>query len=75
MQWLTEYVCHEAENSRLKEQHGKMHRRLGSVTLSWLAFLPAKSGPNFPREKSQRNNTVVKKRTIIIMKFDKEAQQ
>ena len=24
MQWLTEYICHEAENSRQKEQHGKM---------------------------------------------------
>ena len=36
-----------------------MHRRLGSATLSKLA-LPGERNPNFPWEKSQCENTVVK---------------
>ena len=36
-----------------------MHRRLGSTTLSQLAF-PGESNPNFPWKKSQGNNAVVK---------------
>ena len=36
-----------------------MHRRLGSATLSHLAF-PGKGNPNFPWEKSHWDNTVVK---------------
>ena len=35
-----------------------MHRRLGSATLSELAF-PGESNSNFPREKSHWDNTVV----------------
>ena len=37
-----------------------MNPRLGSATLSQLAF-PGKGNPNFPWEKSHSNNTVVKK--------------
>ena len=36
-----------------------MHSRLGSATLSQLAF-PGESNPNFPWEKSHWNNTVLK---------------
>ena len=35
-----------------------MHRRLGSATLSQLAF-PGERNPNFPWEKSHWDNTVV----------------
>ena len=38
-----------------------MYRRLGSVTLLQLDF-HGESDPNFPWEKSQRDNTVVKKK-------------
>ena len=38
-----------------------MHRRLGSATLSHLAF-PGESNQNFLWEKSQRDDTVVKKK-------------
>ena len=38
-----------------------MHRRLGSATLSQLAF-PGESNPNFPWEKSHWYNSVVKKK-------------
>ena len=38
-----------------------MHRRLGSATLSQLAF-PGKGNPNFPWEKSHWDNTCVKKK-------------
>ena len=38
-----------------------MHSRLGSATLSQLAF-PGESNLNFPWEKSQLDNTVVKKK-------------
>ena len=37
-----------------------MHARLGSATLSQLAF-PGEGNPNFPLEKSHLENTVVKK--------------
>ena len=37
-----------------------MHRRLGSATLSQLAF-PGERDPNFPWEKSHCDNTVLKK--------------
>ena len=40
-----------------------IHRKLGSATLSQLAF-PGKSNPNFPWEKPQRENTAVKKERI-----------
>ena len=36
-----------------------MHSRMGSATLSQLAF-PGESNPNFPWEKSHWDNTVVK---------------
>ena len=38
-----------------------MHRRLGSATLSQLAF-PGENNPNFPWDISQWDNTVVKKK-------------
>ena len=47
-----------------------MHRRLGGATLSQLAF-PGESNPNFPWEKSYRNNTLVKrviKKSIVSVK-------
>ena len=36
-----------------------MHRRLGSATMSQLAF-PGEANPNFPWEKSHWGNTIVK---------------
>ena len=39
-----------------------MHRRLGSATLSQLAF-PGENNPNFPWEKSHWDNTVVKSKS------------
>ena len=39
-----------------------MHGRLGSATLSQLAF-PGESNLNFPCQKSQQDNTVVKGKT------------
>ena len=39
-----------------------MHRRLGSATLSQLAF-PGEDNPNFPWEKSCWGNTVVKSKS------------
>ena len=46
-----------------------MHRRLGSVTLSQLAF-PGESNLNFPWEKSHWQNTFVKS----FQKFKKEVK-
>ena len=43
----------------LKDPACTILHRLGSVTLSQLAF-PKESNQNFPREKSKRDNTVVK---------------
>ena len=40
-----------------------MHRRLGSATLSQLAF-PGEGNPNFPWEKSHWDNKVVKKNKV-----------
>ena len=39
---------------------------LGSATLSQLAF-PGESNPNFPWEKSQWDNTVVKKKKKFML--------
>ena len=41
-----------------------MHSELGSATLSQLAF-PRESNPNFPREKSHWDDTVVKGEKFI----------
>ena len=41
-----------------------MHHRLGSATLSQLAF-PRESNLNFPWEKSHLDNTVVKKKKKV----------
>ena len=43
-----------------------MHRRLGIATLSQLAF-PEESGPNFPLQKSQRNNTVITGKSGLLI--------
>ena len=45
-----------------------MPRRLGSATLSYLAF-PGESNPNFPWEKSHWDNTVVKSKKLFQKKF------
>ena len=42
-----------------------MHPWLGSATLSQLAF-PGEGNPNFPREKSHWENTVVKSKTFFL---------
>ena len=45
-----------------------MHRRLGSATLSQLAF-PGEGNPNFPWEKSHCNNTVVEGQKSVETNF------
>ena len=47
-----------------------MHRRLGSATLSQLAF-PRESNPNFPWEKSHWDNTAVKSNSNLFRTPDK----
>ena len=47
-----------------------MHRRLGSATLSQLAF-PRESNPNFPWEKSHWDNTAVKSKSNLFRTPDK----
>ena len=47
-------------------RHPAWHSMLGSATLSQLAF-PGESNPNFPWEKSQWDNTVVKKKKKFML--------
>ena len=47
-----------------------MHHKLGSATLSQLAFL-CESHPNFPWEKSQWDNTVVKRKVPELNNLSK----
>ena len=48
----------------LKKTQKNMHCRLSSATLSQLAF-PREANPNFPWEKSHRDDTVVKKKVKV----------
>ena len=51
-----------------------MHPRLGSATLSKLAF-PGEGKPNFPWEKSHWDNTVVKQNKAKTRKRNKEVDE
>ena len=55
LQSTSEFV----DYGNVKKTKNSMHRRLGSATLSQLPFI-GESNPNFPWEKSQWDNTVVK---------------
>ena len=56
--YVKDPVVHVRVRWILETQTPSMHRTLGSATMSQLAF-SGKSTPNFPWEKSQRDNTVV----------------
>ena len=59
-------VVHQSSEDYGNTKTPSMHPRLGSATLSQLAF-PGEGNPNFPWEKSLGDNTVVKSKKVVLL--------